>query len=272
MLQFSIHLLVVIVALVFAFLMRKTKELSLNKKIAYYAVAILCVIIISIKGIFALNPAIEASLMPVAVYSRIDRTYSFLAFVIFLATISVLAQPREKKAIYGMLILFSCYVVYLPCWRLTTPVCHSFEGTKAGGICFQSSPYTCGAAALVNFLKLQKIKATEGEMARLTETIPWKGVSNFQAVAGLNRKLSKANSSYIGELQVYGDDELDKMKTPCLTAIKYSIFFDHMICVEKVDPDFVYVIDSLKGERKMTREEFLEQWRNVNIEMRKKEE
>lgn len=238
-----------------------------KQQAVYYALAILCVLIISMKGIFALDPAIEASLMPVAVYSRIDRTYSFLAFVIFLALISVIAPQKERKSIYAMLILYSIYVIYLPCWRLTTPVCYSYEGLRAGGVCFQSSPYTCGASAMVNLLSEYDIRSTEGEMARLSETIPFKGVSNFQAVAGLNRKLAEEGSNYIGELKVYQDDELDKINTPCLTAIKYSLFFDHMICVLKVDQDFVYVIDSLKGKRKMTREKFLEQWRNVNIEM-----
>lgn len=267
MLQFLIHLIVVIASLFFAFIMRKKQEMPFRERAIYYALAILCVIIIVMKGIFVLNPALEAMWMPVAIYSIIDRTYSFLTFVIFLTIISVLAQPRERKTIYGMLILFSIYVIYLPCWRLTTPVCYSYEGVGAGGVCFQSSPYTCGASAMVNLLSQYNIKATEGEMARLSETIPFKGVSNFQAVAGLNRKLAQENSNYVGGLKVYSDDELDKINTPCLTAIKCSIFFDHMICILKVEKDFVEVIDSLKGKRNMTREKFLEQWRNVNIEM-----
>lgn len=272
MLQFLIHLLVVIISLVFAFMMRKTEELSLKKKIAYYAVAIFCVIIIAMKGIFSLNPALEATLMPVAGYSRIDRTYSFVTFVIFLSIVSVIIPKKDRQTIYVLLGMFSIYVVYLPFWRLSTPECYSLKGRNAGGVCFQTSPYTCGAAAMVNYLRKYNIPATEGEMARLSETIPWKGVSNFQAVSGLNKKLAAENSDYIGKLKVYDDKELDKIKTPCLTAIKYSIFFDHMICVEGVDQDYVYVIDPLKGKRKLSREKFLRQWRNVNIEMREKGE
>ena len=169
-----------------------------------------------------------------------------------------------------MLILFSIYVIYLPCWRLTTPVCYSYKGTMSDGVCIQSSPYTCGASAMVTLLSQYGIESTEGEMARLTETIPFKGVSNFQAVAGLNRKLIEVNSNFTGKLKVYSDDEIDEIQTPCLTAIKYSLFFDHMICVLKIKQDFVEIADPLKGQRTMTRKKFLDQWRNVNIEMIKK--
>lgn len=269
MLQFVIHFIFVSGALSFAFFMRK-KELSLTNKIIYYTLALICVLIIAMKGIFSLNPALEASLMPVAFYSRIDRTYSFVIFIIFLAIISILATPKERKAIYPLLILFSIYVIYLPSWRLSTPACYKNEGKFKNGVCLQSTTYTCGASAIVSFLSKYGIKATEGEMARLTETIPYKGVSNFQAVAGLNRKLEALNSDFTGELKVYRDEELDQMKTPCITSIKYSIFFDHMICIKRIDGDYVYIADPLKGNTKMERDEFLQQWRNVNIELHKK--
>ena len=270
--RFLLHVLIVLLVFTFLFIMRKHHELSIKKRIVYYILAILCVFIILMKGIFALNPALEAMWMPITIYSRIDRTYSFLCFLIFLALISVIAPQKDKKAIYSMIILFSIYIIYLPAWRLTTPICYTYKGVMKDGVCIQSSPYTCGASAAVTLLSEYKINSTEGEMARLTETIPFKGVSNFQAVVGLNRKLTETNNKYSAVLTVYRDDQLSKIKTPCLAAIKYSFFFDHMICILNVDNDFVEIADPLKGKRSMSRKLFLEQWRNVNIEIKKKKQ
>jgi peptidase C39-like protein len=266
MIEFAIHLLIALLSLTFAFLMRKKAENSKRYKITAYIVSILCVLPIAVKGIFVFFPVVEVYLMPASLYHYIDRTFPFLFLLIFLSVISTIAKKREKRLIYLLMIIFSIYTVNMTTWRFTTPACYSFDGKIKDGVCIQTSGYTCGAASMVTFLKNMNTDATEGEMARFSGTIPFKGVSNFQTAAGMNRKFKKEALPYKMVLKTYTNDELMEIQTPFLVTIKHAFFCDHMVCVLYIEENEVILGDPLTGKRSISTKEFLSLWKNVVIE------
>jgi len=266
MIHFTIHLLIALIALTFAVFMRKNEVHSRRYTVTAYILSMLFLLPIAIKGIFVFFPVIEVYLMPANLYHYIDRTFPFLFFLIFLSVISTIAKQREKRVIYLLLIIFSIYTVHMTVWRFSTPDCYSFDGKIKDGVCIQTSGYTCGASSMVTILKNMNIDATEGEMAKFSGTIPFKGVSNFQTAAGMNRKFRKEALPYNMVLKTYSDKELIKIQTPFLVTIKHAFFCDHMVCVLKIQNDEVILGDPLTGKRSISTEAFLDLWKNVVIE------
>jgi predicted double-glycine peptidase len=272
MIHFFIHLVVALFAITFAFLMRNKAEDNRKYKITAYAISIVCVIVIAIKGIFVFCPALEAKIMPTSWYYLIDRNFPFLFFIVFLSVASTIGKGREQKVIYALLAIFSIYTIHMPIWRLSTPACYSFKGELKDNVCMQTSGYTCGAASMVTLLNNINIKSTEGEMAELSGTIPYKGVSNFQVLHGMNMKFKKAKQPYATELKVYSDEDLTKIQTPFLVTLKHAFFCDHMVCVLEISDKEVLLGDPLTGRRTITHQEFLNKWKNVIVEIKLKKE
>lgn len=142
---------------------------------------------------------------------------------------------------------------------------HAFGRTMIDGVCMQSTGYTCGAASLVTMLDRMGVEASEGEMARLTGTIPGRGVSDFQAADGLQRKLESIGRSERVRFVVRRDHDPESIPTPFAAGLTYSFWYDHMVCVLAIDAASVTIGDPIAGLQVLPREEFRERWRGVAI-------
>ena len=218
---------------------------------------------------FALWPILPIQFMPISIWAAIGREFWLPFTVLFFACASQLVPIRSRRA---LVLLVCCLVVFVgvfTSWRLHRPKAYDYRRNMLDGVCLQTSDYTCGAAALVTLLDRIGIEATEGEMAELSGTIPGRGVSDFQAAAGLREKLRMLNRSERVAIESCKAADLPSLPTPFLAGVKYSFWFDHMICVLEVTEDQVVVGDPLEGRVVWSRRQFESEWRGVVTVLRR---
>lgn len=119
----------------------------------------------------------------------------------------------------------------------------------------QSTGWSCGAAALAWMLRLDGVRASEREMARLAVIAPLRGMSRRGAVRALHRK--GLTTRVVRGLSW---EELVAAPKPALAGWKLSGTIGHAIVVISTDADRVTVGDPLIGETTHGRDEFLRRW------------
>ena len=99
--------------------------------------------------------------------------------------------------------------------------------------------------------------ASEHECARLSHTIPERGVTDLGAVLALRRKLPGRTVRLRGASL----EELPRVPLPCLAPLRYSFWFDHMVVVLEADRTSVLLGDPLRGRVRETHEALAPRWR-----------
>jgi predicted double-glycine peptidase len=210
-------------------------------------------------------PMIPVRVMPIGAWAIIEREYWLPFAVLFFACASHLISRPNRRAMKALAAVLVVFVALMTGWRLLPMPMKDFGRKMQDGVCLQSSGYTCGAASLVTMLDRMRIEATEGEMAMLTGTIPGRGVTDFQATYGLQKKLQSIGRSETVEVIECADRDPSRVQPPFLAGIKYSFWFDHMVCVLEMHDDLVVMGDPLQGKRMMPLETFRDQWRGFAI-------
>ena len=216
-------------------------------------------------AVLNLWPALALRYLPIGFYAPIEREYWMPFSVLTFAAGSHLMTPRNRRALVLLSCLLVIFVVRQMWWRLSEPAAYAYAGEFSGDVCLQSTDYTCGAAAMVTLLNTMGIESSEGEMARLSGTIPHRGVSDFQAAWGLQRKLGRLGRPERVEFVLCPEKDAGSLPTPCLAGTEYSFWFAHMVCVFDVDEQSVTLGDPLAGHQRILREEFEKKWLGVAI-------
>ena len=123
------------------------------------------------------------------------------------------------------------------------------------GVCLQSTSYTCGAASIATLLRARGVEAAEPEAARLSHTVPGRGVTDLGAALALRAKLPGRR---VEIRDVASPDDLAREPLPCLLPLRYSFWFDHMTVLLRVDSHGFWLGDPLTGPALLTREELSE--------------
>lgn len=213
-----------------------------------------------LKAIFALAPTFEARALPIEVHMLLGDEFWIPFMVLFFATVMFAVPAQARRALLLAMWLAVALVISRSAWRLGEPAVYHSPVTATRGICMQSTDYTCGAASMVMLLDRLGIAATEGEMARLSVTVPRRGVSAFQAAYALREKFKQVEHPAAVEVMAGGADTLNNLPTPFLAGVKFRLWLDHMICVFEVGSDQVVAGDPLRGRVTYRREAFLDQW------------
>lgn len=151
-----------------------------RQKLLYIGCALVLVPIVA-KMIFCMFPLFEARIMPIAVYGVIQGEFWLPFPVLFFAFASHIVPSRERRGVIILMCAFIFLAIQQTFWHLGRPEVYNYKGTMERGVCLQSSDDTCGAASMVTLLNAIGIRATEGEMARLSVSAPGRGLSPHQA-------------------------------------------------------------------------------------------
>ena len=133
----------------------------------------------------------------------------------------------------------------------------------AGGICYQTTAYTCGPAAAVTALGEMGITAEEGELAILSHSTPITGTLPSCLTGAINKRYGnlglKCRYQYFDSISQLGEYET------VLAVVKDSLLTDHCIAVLGLEDGFVKVADPVYGKVSVRREEFKRMWRYSGI-------
>jgi predicted double-glycine peptidase len=131
------------------------------------------------------------------------------------------------------------------------------------GICLQTTDYTCGPAAAVTALGKLGLRASEGEIAVLSNTSPTGGTLPWSLCTALQRRYRKSglrcryrNFATIEELKDAG---------VALVVVKEAFMLDHWVAVLSVSDRMIVLADPGVGKRLMRPEQFEKIWRFCGI-------
>ena len=191
---------------------------------------------------------------------------SLVATIGLTAPLSRLKYTFEKIAVFfAMTLIVFCFGVLpfvVPAF-INKDLSNIQTRMDASGICYQTTPYTCGPAAAVTALGRLGISAEEGQIAVLSHSTPVTGTlpgclsrAINEHYGNLGLKCRYRHFDSIRELQEAGN---------VLVIIKDSLLSDHCVAVLGVEDGFVNVADPVYGKVSFRREEFEKIWRFCGI-------
>jgi hypothetical protein len=211
------------------------------------------------KGVLVFVPSLSFFFDGSDAFLYLERDIALPAGIIFCATATrLLPTDRNRRALkifVGLLLLIQ---VGQNAWVFTTPGCYKeSNGEWVDGVCLQSTNYTCGAASAAVVLRAHGVAdAVEHECARLSHTVPGRGVTDLGAARALRMKLPGRRVT----LRVSTVEQLKDFNLPCLGSLKFSFWFDHMVAVLAVDERGYWIGDPLKGRVLMSADELKKRW------------
>jgi hypothetical protein len=185
-----------------------------------------------------------------------EHTGVIMPAVLLFAIAAVHVHPR--RAFYLLVVLCGVYLCVHGKWMIAPPVPDLGKSEIRKGLCYQSTSYTCVAAALVTLLQSRGISTSETEMARLSYTGVDIGTTDTRAVLALQRKLR--GQPYAVRYSRLSLDQLAALELPCMAPIAWGYFTAHMVVVQAVDGDAVTLADPYQGPRTLSRAAFAEEW------------
>jgi predicted double-glycine peptidase len=202
-----------------------------------------------------------------AVDARIEPLMMAVAVPCLLGTL-IARLPRQnlfrRCSIIAFMVLMVVYYAVLP------PLCPLLvRGALAAGqtqiddhgVCRQTHAYTCGPASAVTCLHALGVDAAEGPLAIDAGCGPLVGTSPTVLAAVLGKEFGPAgiqtDCRYLGSL--------NELSTPAIVEIFLPNLVGHYVAVLEIGSDQVVVGDPLAGVQRMSRAEFLAEWKHTAI-------
>lgn len=228
--------------------------------------ALLSLIPIAVKVIFSVFPLLEARIMPVEIYPVIQNEFWLPFSILFFAFASHIVPYKNRKGVLIIVIILLLVVAQQTFWHLQKPAIYDYKGKMTGGVCQQTSFDTCGAASMVTMLNTIGVQTSEGEMARLSLTVPGKGLSPHQAAYALRKKLRQIGRRENAELRVTELENIHQLPKPFLAGIRFSLWTNHMICVLETKQENLVIGDPISiGPKNWTWETFRKKWSGIVV-------
>ncbi len=248
----------------FAFLKLPSDDSETQKKVSLFF-PLLCALPIIFKGVISLFPKVEIYFFPIGLWSLVRNDFWLPFLILFFSLIIHRVQAKDRR-ILKFLVVFLFLFSIQQTWRLLIPpeACN-FNGKILNGVCMQSSPYTCGAAAIVTLLNVFNIPAQEGEVSKLVDIIPRMGATAPQIAFGLDQKLRHSKPDLKVILKTCNFEDLGSLPVPFLACIKYSTFYNHVICVFNIGSSSALVGDPLNGRMNFKLEKLQKAWLGIVI-------
>jgi hypothetical protein len=226
-----------------------------------------CLGLLLLRGLFRFRPEIEAAIVGDSDLYAVLRPWWALPFAVALLAAGA---PHAGSARAGSLLrVFAAVVAAASSYQLLGTALldpRELEGRLNGdGVCIQTTPYTCGAAAAATLLHTLRLESDEAEMAELCWTNKVTGTDELCVLRGLRRRLAEAGSDLRPKLRRIDVDELTEFGRPAMAVVKWGAFVDHWVVVLEATPDEVRVADPAKGLVTSTPAEFEARWRGLVI-------
>jgi predicted double-glycine peptidase len=210
-------------------------------------------------------PSLAFGFAPVTWLFALRRPFLISAFIIAFAMGILIPQaPGRRLRVLLCILMFAGLIYHFAIPNIgpllvRSPLrgIHSFMD---GGICLQSTSWTCGAAASVTALHTLGIEADEGELAILSYTTPMFGTDETLLARAMEERY---RSQYLTTDFGYYKSVRDLQGLcPALVSIHMSYSVDHLVTVLEVTDKTVVYGDPLKGLIIRPIEEFEEMWFN----------
>lgn len=228
------------------------------------AVAVICAAMLILRALFRHFPDIEFALFPFGWYGPIHVWWAVpFAFMLFGVGIGQLRSRREKWAL-GMLAAALFFATVYQGWATVRIDPAELRGVpNADGVVFQTTKFSCGAAAAATLLTRIGEPTTEREMALRCGTNAVTGTDEIAVGLCLRKKMAGTGKA----VRVIRADwaALRRISLPAMATIRLSMLLDHWVVILKVTPDRVTVADPSNGIRTVSRERFLDQWLGVLV-------
>ncbi len=229
-------------------------------------VAVAGCILIGVYIACVLRPDIAAGIAPVEPLAFLETT----GFVPPAALVFMLGarRARHKRISLGLVTLAVALSLYMVVRWVGT-----FAGVSGAsvavfdenGVSRQTTPETCGAAALVGLLRAHGIAATEDEMARLALTDVVGGTSEIRMLRALEVKL--AGTALKPRLEKLTWDELLRDPGTCVISIRISAYEGHFVLVKKMMPEGAFIDEPAKGRLGWSKAQFIKDWTGFVIRL-----
>lgn len=210
------------------------------------------------------HPAVAVQVIPLAALARLEGIGAAPLFLFMLGVGWHLAILKRQRAvmILGML-LGAAYFVQGGLWMMRPTPTNAFEAESNKLIVEQTQNYSCVPAASATALRMLGLKATEAEMAELTETREGSGATLLRALNGIDARLKHTG---INATLLEPDYEtLRRLEPPLLTPLQYNSARLHMVTIVEVRPRLVLVADPQVGVEFISRRHFEEVYRGQVI-------
>jgi predicted double-glycine peptidase len=126
-------------------------------------------------------------------------------------------------------------------------------------VCRQSTSYTCGPAAAVTCLMKIGIDARESDLAVRAQSTPSFGTDAPRLAAAVNDRFPEIRC-------VYGYfDSLDAIPLPAVADCMLPRIGGHYVALLEVNGEYVVVGDPLSGRQKLSRGQFMQEWKGTAI-------
>ncbi len=224
--------------------------------------AIGCILIIGIKVFLQYNLDFEIQFLNFTFYSYFRQWWALAPALIILG-IAVFQIKRHWLRIVAEVfsgILLLVFIHFLYCQLFSKyDMMKGVQNKKM--CCMQSTGYSCGAAASATLLGQYNIVTSEKEMAEKCGTSIL-GTDEFSAYRGLKNKLNGKNNITLKNGTWI---DLNKKNLPAMVVIKLTPVLGHWIVVLSNENNSLQIADPLRGNYKMSKNEFMKKWNNVMI-------
>lgn len=199
--------------------------------------------------------------------------FVLLVFAITLGLSTPLAQltrPSVRLITCGIMALYISALTILPFLgpaAVQNQLALLSTQFDADGVCLQTQPFTCGAAAAVTGLRQLGLAADEGTLAVAARTSPIIGASPWTLYLAIRRDYEPQ-----GLLCSFGIfDTLDGVPKDAilLAVMRSSAFSDHCVAVLEITDKDIVVADPAEGLMRIPTAQFLCSWRNCGIVLRR---
>ncbi|MEO0479006.1 MAG: cysteine peptidase family C39 domain-containing protein [Planctomycetota bacterium] len=213
----------------------------------------------------------EVSAFGVGIYPVLRPWWAFpFAFAVLSCAAATRSKPSERRGLRLLVIGLSLLVLQRVHATVTADPQRLLGRVDANGICLQTSPISCGAAAAVMLLDQQGIRRTEARMAELCSTNALTGTDEFCVQRGLVKVLEEECREWSVD---YSEPSLEELEAPAMVPVRLSFFVDHWVVVESIDGEAssLVILDPIEGRVKSTLADFEARWRSRVIRIVKRE-
>ncbi|NLK42659.1 MAG: hypothetical protein GX298_11495 [Planctomycetes bacterium] len=188
----------------------------------------------------------------------------------FSAPLAQLRSPRVRMLVCVMMAMFVSALTILP---FVGPAAVQGQlaaiGTQwdADGVCRQSQPFTCGAAAAATALRRLGIEAEEGALAVAARTGPMIGTSVWTLYQALDEQFTPQGVSC--SFSMFDRLAAVPHNSVMLAVMRDTAFSDHCVAVLEMTAHTVTLADPAQGLVRLSMEQFMSSWRGSGIVLRR---
>ena len=210
------------------------------------------------------HPALAVHIIPVAALAKLEGIGAAPLFIFMLGVGWHLSVLKRQRAIMLMgMCLGAAYFVQGGLWMMKPTPTNAFDERFGPIVIEQTQEYSCVHAATATALRLLGLRATEAEMAELTETRSGSGATLLRAFNGVKNRLKHTGIEPRLLEPDYG--MLLRIEPPMLTPVQYEAARLHMVTIVEVRPHLVVVADPQTGLEFLSRHQFMQIYRGEVI-------